>query len=372
WTLPFLWIGVSMTMRRAIDAGHWAWLCLLFFVPYVNYPLMLALSALPSAPRTPGRRSTDDVASDAKLREALLALAAGLAVSVPTVLISVLVVRSYSTPLFLGTPFSLGAIGAYVLNRTHPRSLGYTFEVVFAGLVLLSGSVLLFALEGALCVLMALPLAGVVAVLGSILGRALALHAPDAPTQAALVVIGLPALAVVDARHAPTPPHEVVTSVVVDAPRDVVWHNVVTFAELEEPREWLFRVGVAYPRRARIDGSGVGAVRYCEFSTGDFVEPITEWEAPRRLSFDIVRQAAPMRELSFYRHVRAAHLDGYFQATWGRFDLHELPDGRTLLVGTTRYEVRMYPQVYWALFADAIVERIHRRVLQHIERLSET
>ncbi len=370
WTLPFLWIGVSMTMRRAVDAGLSGWLCLLFFVPFLNYVLMLVLSLLPTRPHTAMWGVARDAASDSKLREALLALAAGLAVSVPTVLISVLVVRSYSTPLFLGTPFSLGAIGAYVLNRTHPRSLGYTFEVVFAGLVLLSGTVLLFALEGALCLFMALPLAGTVAWLGTVLGRALALHAPDAPTHAALIVIGLPALAVVDARHAPTPSHEVVTSVVIDAPREVVWHNVVTFAELEEPREWLFRLGVAYPRRARIDGSGVGAVRYCEFSTGDFVEPITEWEAPRRLAFDIVRQAAPMRELSPYRHVRAAHLDGYFRATWGRFDLEDLPGG-ALLVGTTRYEVRMYPQAYWALFADAIVERIHMRVLAHIEGLSE-
>lgn len=72
-----------------------------------------------------------------------------------------------------------------------------------------------------------------------------------------------------------------------------------------------------------------------------------------------------------FSHVRAAHLDGYFQATWGRFDLEELPGGRTLLVGTTRYQVRMYPQAYWALFADAIVERIHMRVLRHIEGLSE-
>ena len=371
WTLPFLWIGVSMTLRRAVDAGLSGWLCLLFFVPYLNYLLMLVLSLVPTTHRTPVWSLEREAASDAKLREALIALAAGLAVSVPTVLLSVLVVRSYSTPLFLGTPFSMGAIGAYVLNRAHERTLGYTFEVVFAGLVLLAGTVLLFALEGALCALMALPLAGVVALLGAILGRALALHAPDAPTHAALVVVALPALAVVDARSGPAPPHEVVTSVVVDAPRDVVWHNVVTFAELEEPREWLFRLGVAYPRRARIEGSGVGAVRYCEFSTGDFVEPITEWEALRRLAFDITRQAAPMRELSPYRRVRATHLDGYFRATWGRFDLHELPGGRTLLVGTTRYEVRMYPQAYWALFADAIVERIHRRVLRHIERQAE-
>src|SRR5215469_16504330 len=33
WTLPFLWIGVSLTMRRAIDAGSSAWLAILFFIP---------------------------------------------------------------------------------------------------------------------------------------------------------------------------------------------------------------------------------------------------------------------------------------------------------------------------------------------------
>ena len=32
WTLPFLWIGASMTMRRAVDAGRSAWVGLLFFV----------------------------------------------------------------------------------------------------------------------------------------------------------------------------------------------------------------------------------------------------------------------------------------------------------------------------------------------------
>src|SRR6266540_4308613 len=41
--LPFLWIGVSMTMRRAVDAGASPWVALLFFVPGLNLVLMLAL-----------------------------------------------------------------------------------------------------------------------------------------------------------------------------------------------------------------------------------------------------------------------------------------------------------------------------------------
>src|SRR4051812_16261803 len=31
WALPFLWIGVSMSMRRSLDAGLSAWLAMLFF-----------------------------------------------------------------------------------------------------------------------------------------------------------------------------------------------------------------------------------------------------------------------------------------------------------------------------------------------------
>lgn len=36
WTLPFLWIGASMTIRRALDAGLSPGWGLLFFVPVVN------------------------------------------------------------------------------------------------------------------------------------------------------------------------------------------------------------------------------------------------------------------------------------------------------------------------------------------------
>ncbi|HET8624835.1 MAG TPA: hypothetical protein VFM14_14825 [Gemmatimonadales bacterium] len=63
WTLPFLWIGVTMTLRRALDAGLNAWITLVFFVPWFNYELMALLGLLPSrprpvVPRPPRRTST--------------------------------------------------------------------------------------------------------------------------------------------------------------------------------------------------------------------------------------------------------------------------------------------------------------------------
>ena len=122
---------------------------------------------------------------------------------------------------------------------------------------------------------------------------------------------------------------------------------------------------------ARIVGTGVGATRYCDFTTGSFVEPVTVWEEHRRLGFDITAQPAPMREWSPYRDVNPPHLDGYFRATHGEFRLIPLPGGRTRLEGRTQYVVSLFPQAYWTLPTGRLVAAIHERVLRHIKAIAE-
>ena len=48
-----------------------------------------------------------------------------------------------------------------------------------------------------------------------------------------------------------------------------------------------------------------------------------------------------------------------------------LPGGGTRLEGSTWYVLDMGPAPYWKLWGDAIVHRIHERVLAHIKELSE-
>ena len=184
-------------------------------------------------------------------------------------------------------------------------------------------------------------------------------------------MLAAPLLAGLDRARGTTALYDVDDSVSIEAPAATVWHNVVSFSALAPPTEALFRLGIAYPRRARIEGTGPGAIRRCEFSTGTFVEPITRWEAPRRLSFDITAQPVPLRELSPYGRIEPPHLVGYFRARRGEFRLADLPGGRTLLTGSTWYELDIEPRAYWAVYAHAIVSAIHRRVLGHIKRLSE-
>src|SRR5262245_25610160 len=49
WTLPFLWIAVGMSIRRALDAGISPWNGLWVLVPFANLVAMFVLAFLPHA-----------------------------------------------------------------------------------------------------------------------------------------------------------------------------------------------------------------------------------------------------------------------------------------------------------------------------------
>ena len=187
-----------------------------------------------------------------------------------------------------------------------------------------------------------------------------------------VLVLFVPLLMGAESAAPPAPPLlEVKTSIDIAAPPEAVWRRVVAFTELPPPKEELFRMGIAYPTRATIQGHGPGAVRHCEFSTGAFVEPIQVWDEPRLLQFSVVDQPAPMQEWTPYREIHPRHLSGYLASERGQFLLTPLASGGTHLEGTTWYRHHMWPADYWQLWSDAIIHRIHLRVLRHIKTLAE-
>lgn len=371
WTLPFLWIGVSMTLRRARDAGHSPWWLLFFFAPVLNLAFMLVLSLLPSRPEGFADDPPPAAVSGGVLRSALFATLASLAVALALTVLNTVVMRSYAPSLFVATPFATGALAGFVFNRRAMHSLAETFGVATLAMALTGGALILFALEGAVCIAMALPIALPIALFGAVIGRIIAQHGSGRPLASAASWLALPAAALLGPVTPPAP-RELMTAVVVNAPPARVWEHVVSFSELDEPPRWFFRLGIAYPRRAQIAGTGVGAIRHCEFSTGAFVEPITAWEEPTRLAFDVVAQPPTMHEWSPYRSLTPPHLVDYtFRSVRGEFRLVPLPGGRTRLEGRTWYVLDMGPRAYWTLWGDGIVHAIHARVLAHVKQLSE-
>ena len=88
------------------------------------------------------------------------------------------------------------------------------------------------------------------------------------------------------------------------------------------------------------------------------------------LRFRVTDQPEPMTELSPYR-IHPPHLDHFLVSCEGQFRLERLPGGGTRLEGTTWYTNRMWPAPYWHLWSDAIIHRIHLRVLEHIRAIAE-
>jgi hypothetical protein len=272
----------------------------------------------------------------------------------------------YGLTLFVLAPVFVGGVGAWIAR---PASAG---EASIAGCVASAAalcSILLFRLDGVLCVMMAMPLAVPLGALGGWLVY-LGEHETIARRGLTMLLLLPPATLTWDGKARP-PVFEVRSSVEIAATPEQVWKHVVTFSELPEPREWYFRAGLAYPRRARIVGSGAGAVRYCEFSTGPFVEPIETWDEPRLLRFRVTENPAPMHEWSPYAQVLPKHLHGYLVSREGQFRLTALTNGHTLLEGTTWYRHGLWPAEYWRWWSDAIIHRIHLRVLRHIQSLAE-
>jgi uncharacterized membrane protein YhaH (DUF805 family) len=383
-TLPFMWVGVTMSVRRAVDAGLSAWIGLGFVVPLLNYLLMILLAVVPPKPgagwqpaaTTPYREGTGDqkplpVHVDSGLKSALFGVAAAVLVGLAMVGVSIYGFGLYGAALFFVTPFVMGAVSGFLYNRPYGRALGPTLGVSFISTLIAGSALMLFALEGLVCLLMALPIAATISLLGAAVGRAIATQTRTSVTQTAAMVLVLPGLAGAEAGTQQAPLHEVLTVIEVDAPPERVWPNVIGFSELDPPTESFFAAGIAYPMRAEIRGTGVGAVRHCVFSTGPFVEPITRWDAPRTLSFDVAEQPPAMKEWSPFRAVHPPHLDQSLRSKRGEFRLIPLEGGRTRLEGSTWYELSMYPEIYWKIWSDGMIHSIHTRVLKHVKRLSE-
>ena len=163
----------------------------------------------------------------------------------------------------------------------------------------------------------------------------------------------------------------VTTPMHIAAPPDVVWDQIVAFSEIEEDPGFFFRQGLAYPIRARIRGEGRGAIRYCDFSTGTFVEPITTWDEPRLLAFSVIETPPVMEEWNPFHDISPAHVHDSFRSERGQFLLIRQPDGTTRVEGTTWYRQSLSPGFYWRPWTDAIIHRIHGRVLRSIKRNAE-
>lgn len=286
--------------------------------------------------------------------------------------LAMFMMENYGLALFVATPVFMGACSTVLYGRHKPSRLNFYIGLAAVTVGLYCVGLLVFAMEGAICIIMAAPLGLVLAFLGVLIGVAILNYKKDSSLSIIIAFcITIPAMMSFESLSKEDEEvFSVKTAVVIDRKPGVVWKQVVTFSKIGEPVEWFFKMGLAYPTDAVIKKRGDSLIRYCNFSTGCFVEPITTWDEPNLLAFSVEETPMPLTELSPY-NIEPAHLHGYFVSKKGQFKLTMLPNGKTLLEGTTWYTHKIKPSFYWRWWSSYIIHKIHDRVLRHIKKQAE-
>jgi hypothetical protein len=289
------------------------------------------------------------------------------------VYLGAVIFAEYGWVVFVLLPVFLGFASAVLYDPKGEKGYGKCFLAGLSSLISIGILIIVWAVEGLICLVMALPVAVPLMTAGSLCGWALTRYLRMQRNAIAIVVIfflAMPFAMSFETSDKSQPTlHQVVSTVEIDAPIGTVWKNVIEFPQIDTAPEGILNLGFAYPINAKIEGAGVGAIRYCNFNTGPFVEPITAWQEPTLLAFDVKEQPAPMTELSPYENLHAAHFE-YIRSRKGQFRLYE-KDGKTVVEGTTYYTHDIAPDIYWKLYSDEIIHQIHLRVLNHIKEVSE-
>jgi len=308
-----LWVAVCVTVKRLCDLGLvWSYATLLF-VPAVNVLFFLLLCFVPGLDKRKeaekrGEGFLASIFPSTKWGSAIAGVFVGTTLGTALCWFSVGVLGGYGSVLFLGLPFFMGFISAWLYGYRQPRNSGECFAVAMGSVFLAGALIVGIAFEGIICVAMAAPLA-------------------------------IPLLAGADvSKPAPVPTHTVHSSVEI----------------------------------AASSGAGLVADRESVFSTGISREPILAWEENRHFAFRVAAEPPLMKEWSPYGQIKPRHLEDHdFRPGRVDFYLTELPGGRTQLDCWSSYENRMWPGAYWRLWTDEVVRQIQLRVFRHIKRLAE-
>jgi uncharacterized membrane protein YhaH (DUF805 family) len=366
------WVLAALAVRRANDAGESGWLAALSIAPVLQFPAILMLAVLPSRAAAAPPDASLPVIPQRSWTASLQGLLAAIGLTLLTIVVGALFFGSYGYSMFALSPVVIGVTTAYLANRHGDVGVGSTIRVMTAALAVGGLALVGAAFEGVVCIVMAAPLAWVMALIGALIGRAMALSRRARGTHPMLSVAIIPLLFASEQALPRTSAFTDAVSIEVAATPDAVWQAVLNMDTITEAPSMLFRLGIAYPVRGEVIGEGVGARRRGYFSTGVAEEEITEWAPGEALAFVILSEPPSLRELSPYQHVHAPHVNGYFRSAQARIDIAEIAWGRTRVTLTTAHELDLQPAVYWLPLARWIVRENKGRVLRQIQRQAET
>jgi hypothetical protein len=270
----------------------------------------------------------------------------------------------YGFTLLLILPLTQSVLAGLVLGS---KATWSSQAATVAAIVALDyGLAMVFLREGAICLIIGLPLYLSIVVGGLFLGYALCILLALFRGGKALKASVLPLIVVAVVYDAKLPPpvftNVISDAVTIDASLAQVWRYIVDYPENGKPPEyWLWQIGLPAPVQSTAHGAFVGAKRQCRFTDGIvFEEEITEVVPDKVLTFKITAQPDH------------PEIIGHFSLDKGQLYLEANADGTTTVIATSWYRIFVRPAGYFDWWAGDIVRNVHFRVLNHMKELAET
>ncbi|HWW23724.1 MAG TPA: hypothetical protein VNY78_07455 [Edaphobacter sp.] len=276
--------------------------------------------------------------------------------------------------LVLG-PFYIGFVTLQVAEEVGNRSVAVW---IFAPWVPVLLSALISAcllLEGAICIVFALPITLLFSSFGGVLAGLIS-RSDRRLSNSTLSCLALVPLLLAPAESllpSPVLIRTVSSQIRIHAPVPTIWRNierVPTISPAELRTSWAQRIGFPRPVEATLSYEGVGGIRHATFERGlTFIETVTAWEPEHRLAFGIKADTAHIPPTTLDEHVTIG--GRYFDILDGEYRVEPLANGDVLLHLTSHQRLSTDFNGYAGFWSDAVMQNLQTSILEVIRHRCE-
>ncbi|MEO1261121.1 MAG: polyketide cyclase [Bacteroidota bacterium] len=259
----------------------------------------------------------------------------------------------YSTTFFMIFPLAVGfSMGTLEKDK---RELSY----ILFGLIVFFGFLLAGALEGLICVLMALPIFVIMIVIGYFVQKKFFGYKKEISDTDKILHCFMP-LAILlllnPVEQMVLPETKIITiqnSKVLNYDAEIVFDEVKSMDKLDASKPLLMYLGLPSPYRCVLEADTIGAKRHCLFSNGKIIAEITAYEKGKLLEMDVIDYTLTGRD--------------WFQFVDATYIFEEL-NGQTKITRTSSYQSVLHPRFYWEPLEKLGIEQEHEFVLESLKK----
>lgn len=208
-----------------------------------------------------------------------------------------------------GIPISIGILVGFLATRQTPENIIKSSCLSSLSVILFVFSAGAILREGVICIVMAIPIFLVLAVMGAILGALMSNFGGSHSSKLLSVTIVLPFLfAPLERKLSDVTAYQTITQTIyIAAPPEIVWHHInfpLNIRPSELQSGLAYRVGAPYPIEARTLEGRVGGLRKVRWERGvAFDVIITAWRPNRHIAWGYQFDEKSFPPGSFDEHI---------------------------------------------------------------------